>query len=64
MVRVMLADYGDDLCLRLGVDLADEVVTALGRHGERLEAVQIPDNDFAGPARGLDSDIEKRMHDK
>ena len=54
----------DDLRLRLGVDLAHEVVAAFGRHRERLEAVQIPDNDFAGAASRLDSDIEKRMHDK
>jgi hypothetical protein len=64
VVRVVLADDGDDLRLRLGIDLTHEVVTALGRDGERFQAVQIPDNDLASAARGADSDIEKRMHGK
>ncbi len=64
VVRIVLADDGNDLRLRLGINLAHEVVTPLGRDGERFETVQIPDNDLAGAARGLDSDIEKRVHEK
>ena len=64
MVRIVLADDADDLRLGLRVDLADEVVAALGRDRKGLQAVQAADDDLAGAARGADGDIEKRVHGK
>ena len=64
VMGIMFADDGDDLRLRLRIDLADEVVAAFGRDRKGLQAVQTADNDFAGAARGADGDIEKRVHGK
>ena len=62
VLRVVAADDGDDLRLGGAVDLGDEVVAPLGGDGERLEAVQAADDDFAGAARGAHGNIEKRLH--
>jgi hypothetical protein len=64
VIRVVLADDRDDLRLRLGIDLGYEVVPALGRDREGFEAIEVADDDFAGPPRGPNGDIEKRMHYK
>jgi hypothetical protein len=62
MLRVVLADDGDDLLLRGAVHLGDEVVTPLGGDGEGLQAVQAADDDLAGAASRFHGDVEKRLH--
>ena len=62
VLGIVAADDADDLLLGRMVDLGDEVVAALGRDGERLQAVQAADDDFAGAAGGAHGDVEKRLH--
>jgi hypothetical protein len=62
VLGVVPADDVDDLPLGGPVDLADVVVAALRRDGERLEPIEAADDDFAGAARGADCDIEERVH--
>jgi hypothetical protein len=62
VVRIVLTDDPDDLCLRLRIDLTDEVVAALGRDRKGLDAVHATNDDLAGAAGGANSDIEKRVH--
>jgi len=62
VLRVVTADDADDFLLGGVVDLGDEVVASLGGDGERLEAVQAPDDDLARAARGPNGNVEKRLH--
>src|SRR6184192_3996980 len=62
VLRVVTADDADDFPLGGVVDLGDEVVASLGGDGERLEAVQAPDDDLARAARGPNGNVEKRLH--
>ena len=64
MVGVVFADQLDDLGLGRMIDLAHEVVTALGCDRQGFQAVETADDDFAGGPSGPDGNIEKRMHGK
>src|SRR6185436_16655964 len=58
MLRIA-APYGlDDVPLRLRIDLADEVVLALGAHLEAVQPVQAANDDLSSAARGLNGDIQ------
>jgi len=58
VVGIGAADGGDDVRLGHLVDLADEVVAALARHLERVEAVEAADDEVRGAARGAHGDVE------
>jgi hypothetical protein len=60
----MLADDFDDFRFRLQVDLADEIVLALGAHFEAVQAVHAADDDFARATRGADRNIDQGLHSR
>src|SRR5690606_18810840 len=62
VIRVALAHRLDDFHLGLGVDLRDEIVLPLLANVDAMDAVHPADDDFTGPARGADGDIEQRLH--
>ena len=58
VLRIGRCDGVDDFPLRLRVDLADEVVLALGAHVEPVHPVHAADDDFPGAARGANGDVQ------
>ena len=58
MLRIAAPYSLDDVPLRRRVDLADEVVLALGAHLEAVQPVQAANDDLSGAARGLNGDVQ------
>jgi hypothetical protein len=56
-------DHRDDLALGCAVDLAHEIVPALGGDLDPFDAGEAADDQFARAPRGADGDIEKGVHD-
>ena len=58
VLRIAAVDGVDDFPLRLRIDLAHEVVLALGAHFEAVHPVQAADDGFPGAAGGLNGDVQ------
>ena len=62
VIGIVLPDDLDDFELGLRIDFGDEVVLTLGAHVQTVEPIHAADDDFTGPARSANGDIEQRLH--
>jgi len=62
MIRIAVPDRIDDLALGEPVDLGDEIVARLRRHGQLVQPWEVAHDQVAGTAGGAHGNIDQGVH--
>jgi len=63
MIGIGLLEAGANLVLGHAIDVADEIVFALGLDIDAVKPVDMVDNDVAGAACGAHRNVDHRLHE-